>query len=134
MIKKKKNIETVSLDQDGRVFTFDERGSIVEIDLQKDTVTEWAYVGGRPLSGAFDKNGDLIVCDITKVGHLSKQAKPTEPHSNQGKTQQTGLAQGKQKEQRSHDSRSKIRRRQPKTHRFMQRSLHFAKNRKNLLF
>ena len=33
-------------------------------------VTEWARTGGRPLSGAFDANGDLIVCDVHHVSFV----------------------------------------------------------------
>ena len=59
-------IETITFDAEGNMFAFTARGRIVQV-LPDETVVEWANVGGRPISGGFDANGDLIVCDIGKA-------------------------------------------------------------------
>ena len=47
-------------------FTGTARGSIVRVSTADGSFTEWAYVGGRPLGGSFDKDGNLIVCEPSK--------------------------------------------------------------------
>jgi len=50
---------------DGKLLAFTEFGTISEVH-EDGTVSEWLYTGGRPISGTFDANGDLIVCDVGK--------------------------------------------------------------------
>jgi len=57
--------ETIVFSPKNELLAFTEYGQISQVH-DDGTVTEWAYVGGRPISGVFDQNGDLIVCDVQK--------------------------------------------------------------------
>jgi sugar lactone lactonase YvrE len=44
--------------------------------LETGESTEWAYVGGRPLAGEFDSQGNLYVCDAVKgLLYVDKETK-----------------------------------------------------------
>jgi sugar lactone lactonase YvrE len=57
--------ETIVFSPKGEMLAFTEYGTITEVHPD-GTTSEWLYTGGRPIAGTFDKNGDLIVCDIAK--------------------------------------------------------------------
>jgi sugar lactone lactonase YvrE len=58
--------ETITFDKDGNAYGFTVKGQVVSIDLDTGIATEWAFIGGRPLAGEFDHEGNLYVCDAIK--------------------------------------------------------------------
>lgn len=57
--------EGVAVDRDGNVYGGGEDGIIRRID-QSGRTTEYARTGGRPLGMAFDRSGNLFVCDAER--------------------------------------------------------------------
>jgi len=55
----------VVFSSEGKLLAFTEYGMISEVH-ENGEVSEWLYTGGRPISGVFDHNGDLIVADVGK--------------------------------------------------------------------
>ncbi|XXQ33677.1 SMP-30/Gluconolactonase/LRE-like region domain-containing protein [Plasmodiophora brassicae] len=72
-----KQPESVIVDGDGAVCGGSSDGFIWKVDPSSGHATEWAFVGGRPLGLAFDKDGHLLVCEPTqgliRVDKHSKQ-------------------------------------------------------------
>ena len=56
--------EGVAVDRDGNVWCGGERGQIYRLDPQGERLEEVASTGGFCLGMAFDRNGDLFVCDL----------------------------------------------------------------------
>jgi sugar lactone lactonase YvrE len=56
----------VTFDESGNIFTGTADGNIMEVSAGDESVEVYARVGGRPLGLAFDKNGNLVICDALK--------------------------------------------------------------------
>lgn len=55
--------EATAIDAEGRVYTGTRDGRILRLDPATRAFTEVARIGGRPLGMAFDRAGNLYVCD-----------------------------------------------------------------------
>lgn len=55
----------MTFDAEGNMYAFVANGWVQRI-LLNGTGVNWAYVGGRPLAGEFDKEGNLYVCEAAK--------------------------------------------------------------------
>ncbi|MFL5261333.1 MAG: SMP-30/gluconolactonase/LRE family protein [Anaeromyxobacteraceae bacterium] len=58
--------EAIALDSRGRVVTGTADGRIVRLDPESGALQELARTGGRPLGLAFDREGQLYVCDAVR--------------------------------------------------------------------